>query len=113
MIVKVVLYKCNRCGKQYATEPEYCECESRLEVGRIVGPFKILEITNSQCKCQCQICGMVKLIHRSNIARQASCGCKPRHIEILQFMGERLRYRCRTCGEITIDNMPIELWCCE
>ena len=114
MIEKRTIYICGDCGKIYEDDPQNCECESRLTKGKIIGPFEILDTsTNGSLKCQCQLCGIVCKVASSNIKRQVSCGCKPRSAEILQFMEEKIRYKCRKCGQTKIENLPIEEWCCE
>lgn len=113
MIEEQVYYVCSDCGKIYDSNPQHCECETKLAKGRIIGPFEILDATtNGSLTCQCRLCGLIKDINSSNIRKQSSCGCKPRSAQILQFMTDQIRYKCRRCNKTNIDNLPIDLWCC-
>ncbi len=114
MIIEKTYYVCDKCGTKYSSFTPQCDCENKLTKGKVVGPFEILDTaTNGTLKCQCRLCGLVKDIDSSNIRRQVSCGCKPRRIEILQFMKDNIRYKCRKCGKTNIDNLPIEVYCCD
>ena len=113
MIHEVIIYTCDNCKKIYKDHPGKCECENSLRNQEQIGPFKILDtVSNGLFKVQCLLCGMVKEIHRSNLRRQVSCGCKPKTIEILQFTETQFRYRCRKCGASKLSSFPVDQWCC-
>lgn len=86
-----------------------------LEPGRLIGPFELLtKIDAQKWEARCRLCDIIKPLHISNMYRQKSCGCKPKHINIEYFDDEGFQYTCRTCGQTKIVDLPMrEPWCCD
>lgn len=113
VFVKRTIYECTNCKKQYVDEPRSCFCEEKLEENSVVGPFKLLEKVNGdKWKVMCLMCDIIKVIHRSNIKRSQSCGCKPRHCSVITFTNKGVRYKCEKCNSHINSNYPILDWCC-
>jgi len=113
MIKQVLVYRCSLCGRDHDTPQQHCSCENKLNNGDILGPFTILEKRNSGYQIECNICGMVKVIHYTNVRRQMSCGCKPRHVEITRILPTEIRYQCKKCQDFHTEPLPLDEWCCD
>lgn len=115
MIEEIIIYKCSKCGKTYEKKPTECEgCSNRIEVGSVVGPFRVVKKlgVTGKFRVECLLCGFEKDILNSNLKRQSSCGCKPRHIEILGITKDKVRYHCRRCFTHRTDTVPVLVFCC-
>ena len=107
-----VVYKCNKCGKEYPKKPKICSCEHIL-VGKIIKWAKILtEKESNTVKVKCLICHSEKDIIFTNITKQQSCGCLKRNIKLVSVNETEVRYQCRKCGDITMEKTPCRP-CCE
>jgi len=113
VIQQKLVYRCTLCGKDYENPQQHCICENGLKAGDNIGPFHILEKDGSNYKVECNLCGIVKYIHYSNIRRQVSCGCKPRHINISRVLPTEIRYVCKKCNKQHLETLPLEEWCCD
>ncbi len=113
MIQQKLVFRCTLCGKDYENPQQHCMCETTLKAGDNIGPFHILEKRGRDYKVECNICGLVKDIHSSNIRRQVSCGCKPRHVSISRILANEIRYRCKKCDEVHLVSLPLDEWCCD
>lgn len=110
---ELTVYRCDKCNKLYTHLPRECSCNGKIAKDNFVGPFKILEQEDADnWKVSCRLCDMIKIIHRTNIRRSTSCGCKPRHIHVLTLAEKQIRYKCDRCRTITSTNYPVIDWCC-
>ena len=115
MIEEITIYKCTVCGKTYTDKVTECTgCSNRIVVGQIVGPFRVIKklAVTGKYRVECLLCGFEKEILSSNLKRQSSCGCKPRHIEILHITEHKVRYHCRRCLDNRAEELPIFTYCC-
>jgi len=112
---EIKAYQCLRCNKIYLNDcPEQCQCQSKLDKGNIVGPFLILgKKLNDGIPVRCLLCYSSTTVNYTCIRRQKSCGCKPRHIDIITVSEENVRYLCKKCGKYTTQEVPILAYCCE
>ena len=114
MIEQIKAWKCRKCERVYFDKPTVCACVSAIEPGNIVGCFKLLTRSNGRkFTAQCLLCGLDTEIDASNIRRQKSCGCKPRHCEILNNTETEARYRCKKCQKTILEDLPVMVWCCD
>lgn len=115
MLVPVICYRCSKCNRIYEAAPNECICERKVYIkGERFGAFLILDrVDNQNAKVKCVLCGNNRTILYSNIRDQQSCGCKPRHIEILDITGDVCVYKCRRCINTRTCNLPIAMYCCE
>jgi rubredoxin len=114
MFVEYKAFKCTKCGKVYENEaPPSCVCEISLQPGKIVGTFQLLaKMEDRNWNVICLLCGLETKINSSNMKRQKSCGCKPRHIDLIDMSADSARYKCRKCRTSYTEETPILLWCC-
>ena len=115
MLKEQTVWICDRCERIFPGEkPTQCTCETAIQPENVVGAFEILSKANGQkFNVICLFCGLDRVVHRSNIRRQKSCGCKPKHIEILFNTEDKVRYTCNKCGKTISTDLPIERWCHE
>jgi hypothetical protein len=113
--IEVQSFKCSRCSKIYhELHPDKCICRSPYEVGNIIGPFKIIGAkVDEKIPVICVLCDCSKDLHYTAIKRQKSCGCKPKHIEVIESTEDFIRYKCNKCGKTVSDELPILHYCCE
>ena len=114
MFTTIEMFECSNCGKLYKYRPPRCVCEEKLEVGLLVGPFKLIgRHRKDHWQVECKLCGMFKTTHRTNLRRSTSCGCKPRHIKILKLYEDEVKYKCLRCNEVSKVGYPVLEWCCD
>lgn len=113
MIEEIIRYRCTRCGKEFDDEVIKCPCESRLEEGKVVGPFTLIEKERGGWKVKCNLCTQYATIHSSNLNRQKSCGCVPRHIRVVDITGDKVRLNCIKCNSTVIESLPVLEYCCD
>lgn len=110
---KITRYQCTDCDKIYTYEPSKCSCKDILAKDKVVGSFKLVEpADDDKWHVICLICDNDVEIHRSNIRRQKSCGCKPKHIHILGITEKSVNYLCTKCTDTKVVVIPILEWCC-
>lgn len=111
----VKAFECVRCKKVFLGDhPPECGCSLVLEEGKRIGSFQLQKkLPERNWSVICLLCSLETRINGTNLKKQKSCGCKPRHIEILAISDLELRYRCRKCGTTYSEKMPILMWCCE
>jgi len=111
--VKLEVFKCTTCDRLYFTLPVECSCHNKIVKDNVIGPFKLLEKEDEdKWKVVCRLCDMIKVIHRTNVKRSASCGCKPRHINIILINQSKVKYRCQKCNSTIETSYPVIDWCC-
>ena len=114
MLERLDTWKCTKCKRLYHEELKFCQCEGEISVGHTVGVFKILTKNNGRkLEVTCILCGLDTEIDTSNIRRQKSCGCKPRHIDVINSSEKEIRYTCRKCGKSHVVDVPVFSWCCD
>jgi hypothetical protein len=96
-------------------QPKYCVCDRHVYIeGEQFGPFIIKKfISKEELQVQCLLCGSFHKMKYNNVKKQHSCGCKPRHIVILEIDENKFIYTCKKCGRNTITNPPVVIYCCE
>ena len=110
-INQVTRYECSSCKKLYAHSVSHCACENKNREGKVEGPFRLIEKVGGRWKCECILCTGIKEVHVSNLKRQSSCGCLPRHIRLVTITPERVKYHCNKCGKEVSEDLPITQWC--
>jgi hypothetical protein len=114
-VIPIVCYRCTSCNRIYEAEPKKCVCERQIYIkGERFGPFEIVkEAEDHQIKVRCILCDTVSTMHFTNIKKQQSCGCKPRHVEVIELNDEVFVYRCRKCNKVSTVRVPVVTYCCE
>jgi hypothetical protein len=114
---ELTYYQCKKCRRVWHQEPKQCSCERSLSCeGARVGPFEIIKRISGpgqKLLVRCGFCTVSKEIASSNIRKQHSCGCKPRHIQIIETDPDNqvVTYKCRQCASIQTEHFPPS-WCC-
>lgn len=114
-VTPVICWKCTECERIYTEEPQYCVCERQVYVeGEQFGPFVIFnKIDRVNIRVKCLLCDSFHVIRYNNIKIQKSCGCLPKHVEIVEIKEQVVTYTCRRCGKTQSAKMPIVMYCCE
>ena len=109
-------FMCEHCSRVYTTLPLNCVCEKRSYlIGQIIGSF-VLQTRPSEdgmVSVTCVLCGLTSEMHYTNMKRQVSCGCKPKHIKLEDVQAEITRYKCQRCRTLHTEANPIVTYCCE
>ena len=116
MIIPITCYRCSECNRIYETDPERCVCDRAIFIKNSVhGSFIILSKSERMhhYMVKCILCGSTKELHYANIKRQASCGCKPRHIDLTEVTPNKVMFVCKKCDEAYVSVPPIVSYCCE
>jgi len=109
---RIEQYECSLCGKKWDTSRQHCSCEKNMSPGSILGSFRLINRQGRRWKVTCLLCGMECVIDYANIFKQKSCGCKPRHVFLLNVSEGYVRYRCDRCQENFVQTVPVLEWCC-
>lgn len=115
MIEAITVYRCTKCSRTFEQKVEECtECRNKIQNDTIIGPFRIIKRLDliKKFRVECLLCGFEKEIFQSNVRRQSSCGCRPRHIELHNITAREVRYHCRRCGDNRVEELPVFTWCC-
>jgi DNA-directed RNA polymerase subunit RPC12/RpoP len=115
MIEERKIYVCTECGKTFENKVATCaECSKAIRPGKVVGPFRVIKKTfmNGKYVVECLLCGYEATVGVTNLKRQKSCGCKPRHIETRSVTEHSVRYYCSRCGKVRVEEPPVLEWCC-
>jgi hypothetical protein len=112
---EVTQYKCTKCGKLWSSVPVECTCARKYEPGQQINVFKLVERSEvgRTWRVICLLCDCYTDISTSNLRRQKSCGCCPKHIEPLSINDEFVRYKCNKCFSYKSEKLPVEEWCCD
>lgn len=115
---QIICYKCIDCDKIYTILPkDGCTClERKFYRGQRCGSFFIQDeelTSDGKYTVICILCGLTAKIHKTNLKRQVSCGCKPKHISIHSIDNESIVYACKRCNKIRKEIPPVVVYCCE
>jgi hypothetical protein len=114
MLTEIKAWKCEKCQRIYFDKPAACSCVAEISQGNLIGCFKVINRNNGRkLTVTCLLCGLDTEVDSSNIRRQKSCGCKPKHIDILSNTEQEVRYRCKKCTKTHVEGLPAMEWCCE
>lgn len=114
-LVPITCYRCLDCNRIYEEKPSRCVCERQVYIeGERFGSFVVVgKGEGNTINARCLLCSCRTHVLSSNIRRQQSCGCKPKHAEIIELNESTLVYRCRKCMRMHTVNLPIITYCCE
>ena len=116
MIESQTIYKCTKCGAIYEDDPGKCKCEEKLIKGKQAGNFMLVSKIpgpKRRWKVTCLLCDNYHEIAETNIKRQFSCGCVPKHIDIGEVKNGTVQYVCRKCDSSRHVRVPVAIYCCE
>jgi len=115
MIEERKIWVCTDCNKVFEHHVGECpECSNAIKDGYVYGSFRVIRrsVTGGRFIVECIPCGYETDVDRTNLRRQKSCGCKPRHINILSVSESAIRYFCSRCRDTKVEEPPIFEWCC-
>ena len=107
---------CSECGRVTESLPlSDCKCTEGTLKGSVVGSFVLMEdkVTDRLMEVQCIPCGHTVQLMYSSLKRQPSCGCRPRHIEIINVNPDAIRFYCKKCKQTSYKKPPLIRWHCE